>query len=196
MYRKQLALVRAALLLTSTISLATFAQTSANPSQQTSDSPSWIPGTSYGYVGGSIGRTDYDLGGDKSTGFKLFTGGRFSRYFGMELGYFNLGEADRIGGNVKAQGANLSLIGIAPITDKFSILGKVGGVYAWTKTSSAILGVPAGEKDDLGLNYGAGLQYDINKTVGLRADWDRYRINYVGQRANDDLYSLGLVYKF
>ena len=204
-YTRRVATAGLALALGSTISLTTYAQTSGSPSGRASGpaSPSWIPGTSYGYIGGSVGRSDYDLGGclgfscdDKVTGFKLFTGGRFSRYFGVELGYFNLGEADRNGGDVKAQGANLSLIGIAPIADSFSIFGKLGGNYGWTKTSTTIPGVPAGKEDGLGISYGAGLQYDISKSVGLRADWDRYRLKYVGQRENADLYSVGVVFKF
>jgi len=204
-YSKQLARLGLAVALGATTSLAAYAQTSGSVSGQTSGSPSgsWIPGTSYGYVGGSVGRTDYDLGGcvgfscdDKATGFKLFTGGRFSRYFGIELGYVNLGEADRNGGHVKAQGANLSLIGNIPVADNFNIFGKLGGIYGWTKTSTVIPGVAAGKDDGVGLSYGASLQFDITKTVSLRADWDRYRLKYVGQREDADLYSVGVVFKF
>jgi OmpA-OmpF porin, OOP family len=164
---------------------------------------SWIPYTSYGYVGASVGRTNYDLGGcvafscdDQATGFKLYTGGRFSRYVGIELGYVNLGDADRNGGEIKAQGANLSLVGNIPLGDSFNIFGKVGGIYAWTKTSTLVPRVPAGKEDGLGLSYGLGMQYDINRSFAVRADWDRYRLKYVGQREDADLFSVGVVFKF
>jgi len=201
-YSRQLVKLGIALTLGTTIPCAVYAQTSGSSSTSTPSS-SWIPGTSYGYVGGSVGRTDYDSGGclgfscdNNATGFKLFTGGRFSRYFGVELGYVNLGNADRNGGQIKAQGANLSALGIVPIGDRFNIFGKLGGIYGWTETSTIISGLPAGKEDGLGLSYGAGLQFDINKSIGLRVDWDRYRLKYVGQRENADLYSVGVVYKF
>ena len=186
-------------------SFSASAQMTGSPSRSTADTPkSWIPYTSYGYVGASVGRTNYDLGGcvalfscdDEATGFKLYTGGRFSRYFGLELGYVNLGNADRNGGEIKAQGANLSLVGNIPLGDSFNIFGKVGGIYAWTKTSTIVPRVPAGKEDGLGLSYGVGMQYDINRTFAVRADWDRYRLKYVGQREDADLYSVGVVFKF
>lgn len=164
---------------------------------------SWIPYTSYGYVGANIGRNYYDGDNclfhscdDRSTGFKVYTGSKFSRYFGIELGYFNLGEADRNGGDIKAQGANLGLIGNIPLGDRFNIFGKVGGIYSWTKVESSFPGVQTGKRDGLGLNYGAGLQFDINKTVAIRADWDRYRLKFVNDRDDSDLYSVGVVFKF
>jgi OmpA-OmpF porin, OOP family len=107
------------------------------------------------------------------------------------------GEVDRNGGDVRAQGANLSLVGSIPLADNFSILGKVGGIYGWTRTRTVVPGVPGGGEDGLGLSYGAGLQYDINRKIGLRADWDRYRLKFAGGNKDDaDLYSVGLIYKF
>jgi OmpA-OmpF porin, OOP family len=181
------------------------AQMTGSPSTSASETSrsSWIPYTSYGYVGASVGRTNYDLGGciafscdDQATGFKLYTGGRFSRYVGIELGYVNLGDADRNGGEIKAQGANLSLVGNIPLGDNFNIFGKVGGIYSWTKTSSFVPAVRAGKEDGLGLSYGLGMQYDINRSFAVRADWDRYRLKYVGQREDADLFSVGVVFKF
>lgn len=187
--------------------LSAYAQTSGSPSGQPPSSTaqrSWIPHTSYGYVGANLGRTDYSLGGcsgifscdDNATGFKLYTGGRMSRYFGLELGYFHLGDANRNGGDVRAQGANLTLLGNIPFTDNFGLYGKLGGAYGWTKTTTAIPGVASGNENGLGLHYGAGLQYDITKAVALRADWDRFRLKYPGERENADLYSIGVVFKF
>lgn len=196
---KQLSRMGAVIALGFTTSVSVFAQTGSSDKS----SQSLVPFTSYGYAGASIGRTDYNLGGctalscdDKATGFKLYTGGRFSRYLGVELGYVNFGEVDRNGGEVKAQGVNLGLIGTVPITDRFSLLGKIGGIYGWTKTSTAVPGLPNGNENGLGLSYGAGAQFDVTKTVGVRADWDRYRLKYAGRDEDADLYSLGVVFKF
>jgi len=164
---------------------------------------SWIPYTSYGYVGANIGRNYYDGDSclffsceDRSTGFKVYTGGKFSRYFGVELGYVNLGEADRNGGSISAQGANLGLIGSIPFSEKFNIFAKVGGIYNWTKVESPVPSINTGSRDGLGLSYGAGLQFDITKVVAVRADWDRYRLRFVNDRDDSDLYSIGVVFKF
>ncbi len=187
-------------------SLTAIAQTSNTAADGMPDSArrSWIPYTTEGYIGGNIGRSDYSLGScapgiscdDKSVGFKVFTGGRFSPLFGVELGYFDLGKVDRNGGDVEAQGANLSLLGSVPIGDIFSLFGKVGGNYAWTKTSSTVSGIRTGRRKDLGLSYGAGLQFDFTPILAVRADWDRYHLNYAGQREKSDLYSVGLLFKF
>lgn len=203
--RKKLILVATLGMLGVTTSFSASAQmTGSSGSAKETSRSSWIPGTTYGYAGASVGRTNYDFGGcvalvtcdDVATGFKLYTGGRFSRYVGVEVGYVNLGNADRNGGEIKAQGANLSLVGNIPLGDSFNIFGKVGGIYSWTKTSTFIPGVPSGKEDGLGLSYGAGMQYDINRTFAVRADWDRYRLKYVAQREEADLYSVGVVLKF
>ena len=162
---------------------------------------SLLPYTSYGYVGGAIGRSDYDLGScafscdDTATGLKLFTGGQFSRVFGVELSYVNLGEADRNGGDVRGQGLNLSLLAHLPITDQFKVFGKVGTIYSYTRTRAAS-GFPSGHDDGFGWSYGAGLQYDINRNWAVRGDWDRYRLEYVDRNDPADFYSVGVVYKF
>jgi len=203
-FRKSVQLGATALMLAG--SIAAQAQMTGSGTRGTTENApkSWIPYTSYGYVGANIGRNYYDGDAcafsfsceDRSTGFKVYTGGKFSRYFGVELGYVNLGEADRNGGSISAQGANLGLIGSIPLGDRFNIFGKVGGLYSWTKVESPVPTVATGRKDGLGLSYGAGLQFDINKVVAIRADWDRYRLKFVNDRDDSDLYSIGVVFKF
>src|SRR5689334_10015694 len=91
-----------AMLVAGVMSSVAVAQTGTRTQPSEPAGQSWIPYTSYGYVGGSVGRTNYDLAGcvpgfscdDKATGLKLYTGGRFSRHFGVELGYVYLGEVD------------------------------------------------------------------------------------------------------
>jgi opacity protein-like surface antigen len=79
----------------------------------------------------------------------------------------------------------------------FSIYGKAGGVYGWTRTRNAA-GSGAIEGNDNGLNwsYGAGIQLDVNRSWAVKADWDHYRFDYVDRTDDAQLYSLNLVYKF
>lgn len=162
---------------------------------------SWLPYTSYGYVGGAIGRADHEQDScllfcdDRTTGFKLFTGGQVNQWFGVELAYVNLGEVDRNGGDVRAQGLNFNLVGTVPVTDQFKVFGKLGTIYGFTRTR-APAGQPSGHEDSFRLAYGLGVQADINRNWAVRGDWDRYRFEYPGRKDDADLYSIGVVYKF
>jgi OOP family OmpA-OmpF porin len=164
---------------------------------------SWIPGTSYGYVGAGIGQSSYDINctpglacDDSDTGFKVFTGGKFSRYLGVEGAYVNLGKANANGGGSKAQGIELSLVGTLPIGDMFSVDAKVGGIYGWTDSSTTVPGVGSGDRHGLNGSYGAGVQLDVARNWAVRGDWDHYRFDYADRNDDVQLYSLNVLYKF
>jgi OOP family OmpA-OmpF porin len=165
---------------------------------------SWLPYTSYGYVGGGVGKSKYDTScapgfscDHTDIGFKIFTGGKISRIVGVEVGYVYLGKGTANGGDQTAQGINLSLIGNIPIGEKFNVYGKVGGIYGWTSTDTAPLSGQGGGTDH-GLNwsYGAGVQFDLSRNWAVQADWDHYRFDYSNQGASAQLYSVNAVYKF
>ena len=120
----------------------------------------------------------------------------FSRYLGLELGYLNTGNADRNGGRLKAQGANVSLIANVPVTDAFDLFGKVGSTYAWTKESAAPGTVQTGDSNGLGLSFGAGAGYNVTRQVEVLGQWDRNRFKFASGRENVDLYTVGVKYKF
>jgi len=167
---------------------------------------SWLPYTSYGYVGAGIGHSKYDLGScapgftcdNTDIGYKVFTGGKVSRILGLEAGYVYLGRGKTSGGDVKAQGINLSLIANLPIGDMFNIYGKVGGIYGWTHTSASPLAAGVSTGNDHGLNwsYGAGVQVDLTRNWAVQGDWDHYRFDYANRTDDAQLYSLNVVYKF
>jgi len=184
------------------------------------------------YVGGNIGRSKATVdnqriadtltyGGlittsihddDHDTGYKVFGGYQFNRFFALEGGYFNLGKMDftaytlpggTLNGSLKTQGLNLDLVGILPITPKFSAFARAGVTRA--KTSDAFSGTasvgvvnPApGDKQAWNAKAGVGLQYQINETFGLRAELERYRItDAINIRGDIDLLSAGLVIRF
>ena len=79
---------------------------------------------------------------DCSTGFKLYGGYRLGPNFALEGGYFDLGKfgftantipLGTLDGNIKVRGLNLDLVGMLPLTEKFSVLGRVGANYAQTR---------------------------------------------------------------
>ena len=77
-------------------------------------------------VGGSLGDTD--------TGYKLRAGYQFTPNLAVEGGYVDFGKVDfngasaagPAGGQVKASGVNLDLVGRMPVAPNWAVLGKAG----------------------------------------------------------------------
>ena len=150
---------------------------------------------------------------DRHFGFKLFAGWKLNRNFAVEGGYFNLGEfgftanttpAGSLNGSIKIQGLNLDAVGILPITEKFSALGRVGVTYTQSKDTFSGTGAAANafsdanpKKSEGNYKLGLGVQYDFTESLGLRGEWERYRVNdAVGNKGDIDMLLIGLVYTF
>jgi len=174
--------------------------TSAGPSKS-----SWMPYTTSGYVGLSVGNAKLDTDcvaglncDDPKSNFHVYTGGMFSPYLGLQVGYLYLNNADRNGGTTKVSGANLVLVGVAPLSQTFSLLGRIGGTYGWTKTSvGALVPAPSGDRNGFGPSFGAGVSWDFNRNWSLTADWDRHKLKFAGdEKKNVDVATLGIKYRF
>jgi outer membrane immunogenic protein len=63
------------------------------------------------------------------------------------------------------------LVGKLPLSDSFSLLGRVG--YSHLKVSAAAFGSSA-SADDGSAAYGIGAQYLLDGTNGIRGDYTRY----------------------
>ena len=182
------------------------------------------------YVGGNLGPTRAHFNNDaynnrarnngftinsssvdnSSTGGKLFGGYQLNPNFAVEGGYFDLGRFNYSGvtsggtynGNTRSNGLNLDLVGTLPLSDRFSVLGRVGAAYARTRDSSSSIGFAPpitanSSRNDTHLKYGLGLQYAITDALSLRGELERYhRINDQIRRSNVDMASIGLVYRF
>jgi OmpA-OmpF porin, OOP family len=147
----------------------------------------------------------------RRTGYKLFAGYRFDKYFALEGGYYNLGRSSftattvptgTLIGNIKLKGYNLDAVVILPIVEKFSAFGRLGFIYSqatdtFIGTGAVMVTNPTPSKGYPSYKFGAGLQYDFIKFLGLRVEAERYRINdAVGNKGDVDFYSAGLVVKF
>jgi OmpA-OmpF porin, OOP family len=165
---------------------------------------SWIPYTTLGYVGVNLGKPNFKgdcVGGfscnNSNFGGKIYTGGLLQEYGGLEIGYVNLGSADRFGGTQRAQGISLTLIGNLPMSDVMHLTGRVGTAYMWTKTSTAPLTpVVNGDNNSFGLTYGIGFGFDVTQQNQISIDWDRHRVEFAPGKQNVDLISVGWKYKF
>ena len=144
-------------------------------------------------------------------GYGIFGGYQINRNFGIEAGYVDLGQfgfsastspPGRLDGQIKLQGLHLDLVGTLPITESFSLIGRVGaqntrardqftgsGAVAVTNASPSARSTQA--------KYGVGIQYEFAPSLLVRAEAERFRINdAVGNRGGVNMVSLSLVFPF
>ena len=148
---------------------------------------------------------------NSSAGYKLFGGYQLNRNFAVEGGYFDLGRFNyslnttspsTFTSDTRVRGLNLDLVGLLPLTDKFSVLGRIGAAYAqsranFTSTGAMPLSSSPTSRNDTNLKVGLGMQYAITEALAVRAELERYRISDpVRNRGNIDMASIGLVYRF
>jgi OmpA-OmpF porin, OOP family len=148
---------------------------------------------------------------ERDLGYKLFIGKQLNQYFAVEAGYFDLGkfsfDAATSGngvlrGETGFRGVNLDLVGQLPLSERFSLLGRVGMQYARTSTHFggnrlAAVTNPDPSEHKLNGKFGLGLEYKLSEALAMRAEVERYRLNdAVGNRGDVDLVSLGLTWKF
>ena len=146
----------------------------------------------------------------RDTGYKLFVGRQLNQYFAVEAGYFDLGKFDFksttsgngvLNGQAAFRGVNLDLLGQLPLSQRLSLLGRVGMHYTKTNTEfsgNRLLGSTNTHASERKLNakLGLGLEYKFSEALALRGEVERYRLNdAVGNRGDADLYSVSLVYK-
>ncbi len=183
------------------------------------------PGFFYGGVSAGTARASVDeaavasglLGGaavtgitsdETDTGYKLFGGYQFNRNFGMEAGYFDLGKstfsATAPGGafnnDTRMRGLNLDLVGTLPLSERFSVLGRVGVAMGRSRASFSGPGAAGvAERNDSKAHAkgGLGVQYELTRAMWVRGEVERYRVNNgVNGRTNVNLYTVGLVFPF
>ena len=169
------------------------------------DGNTFLPYTRGGYVGVNLGQSDYqtDCGvgnyacdKPKIAG-KLYVGGMFSPYVGVELGYLHMGRADRAGGRTQAQGGNVSLVGRIPI-NAFHVFAKAGGTWGRTNVSSnALSGVPSGRDSGWGGSYGVGAGYELGRSTAIVVEWENHDFHFAGTgREGVKAVSIGLMQRF
>lgn len=162
------------------------------------------------YLLGSVGQTkfhDIDTTGifnpsvdDTDTGFKIGGGYMFNKYVGVEAAYVDLGKATVSSGGqtaeLKASGEVVVALGVLPLSNQFSLLGRLGFINGTVKISG-----PGGSVDstDVKGTIGVGAAFNFTPQLGVRLDVDRYNklgdSNTTGE-GNVDMISLGVFYKF
>jgi OOP family OmpA-OmpF porin len=164
-------------------------------------------GDFWGYIGASAGESKFRSDcrnvnvfrcDDRDTGFKVYAGGKLSPLLGLEVGYTDFGTINASGGDTEAWAVPIVLTVGAPLGERFGIFGKAGGVYSRTDVSVDLNDTfsARGDRNGWGWTYGVGATFAITPTVQLRADLDRYRLDFVGGRRDIDLLTAGLQVRF
>ncbi len=147
---------------------------------------------------------------ERSTAYKIFLGKQLSRHFALEGGYFDLGNfgfnaittpAGTLNGKVGFKGGNLDLLAQLPMTERFSVYGKLGMSYVKTTTQftgNRLYAVTNPNPSERKFNpkVGVGVEFKLSEALAMRAEVERHRLNdAVGNRGDADLFAFNLVYK-
>ena len=137
---------------------------------------------------------------DRSSRFGLIGGYQFTPNWALEGGYADIGKfrykysSSTVGDARDATDAsalNLAAVGLLPVFNAFSLVGKLGVARvqyndSYTYDNSTAAGIaqyaPLGtamtvrnaNRTRTGFYYGLGLQYDFSKSVGLRGLYEDY----------------------
>lgn len=121
--------------------------------------------------------TNNELRDDRMT-WQAYLGGRFTPYIGVEAGYVDFGEADGDGGFLDANGVTAGLGLHWPITDTFTLSGRVGQLW-WDSSGTGLTPIGDFEFDDDGNDtfYGVGAQFGQSEGIGLSVRYDFYELD-------------------
>jgi OmpA-OmpF porin, OOP family len=169
--------------------------------------PAWYLGAGIGYakIEGALDSTSLPVAGATASSFrgdtqetsgKAFVGFNVNRYFAIEGSYVRLGSAfgaqrDVTGGATgttsqyaRVQGLGISALGIWPITDSFSVFGRLGTTRLTadiTNTNSGLAGLGVANSSTtvkssrFALNYGLGAKYDVTRNFAVRAELEWFK---------------------
>jgi OmpA-OmpF porin, OOP family len=168
------------------------------------------------YLGGGIRPTPAP--DDTDIGYRNFGGYRFTRHWGVELGFSDLGRSNSLSDPGLASAARpggqpsawtLAGTGVLPLGNAFSLQGRVGLSVFAPDASSASAGAALGatlQSAGIGAGspryrpsvlWGFGGQYDLNSSVGLRLDYNNFgRLSDEQGGARSDLWSINAVVRF
>jgi OmpA-OmpF porin, OOP family len=150
------------------------------------------------YVGGGIGISDFRGCPDNAScdasdqAYKVYAGYRFSRQIAVEAGYSDLGKTTATAGDfvtqTKPRGITAHVVGLWPLTERFSLLGRLGVIYGDSKVTGT---APTRNEKGTELAWGVGAQFDLMPDVGVRLEWERFQF-----RNEVDAITLGVIARF
>lgn len=164
-----------------------------------------------GYVGGSIGLTDFSIDeciGDcdkTDVGFKAFAGYMFNPYIGAEVSYQSFGKAKinvglgstSVNAEAKSSGFGAFLVGQYPI-ENWRIFGKLGVGWLDNEVEVTVPTVGAASDSDSSTEFawGLGVTYMFTKNLGIRGEYENFKYSFQDVSDNITMWSIGVQYNF
>jgi OOP family OmpA-OmpF porin len=148
---------------------------------------------------------------DTDNAYRVFLGYQFNRNVGVEASYFNLGKFNyqattsnggMLNGDTKIQGGGVDVVGTLPLSDTWSLLGRVGGQFAKTRnvftgTGTTFTAVPTPSARQFNYKVGAGVQYTVSPHFLVRGEAEQYRTrDGIGGNDRVQVFSMSLVFPF
>lgn len=139
-----------------------------------------------------------DSADTRSEAWKVYTGYQINKYLGIEGGYANLNDMTATTGtvtsNMVADAWTLGAVLSYPLTNKLSVMGKLGAAYMLRdiKTKDGTALAVRGGDDSYQPNYGVGVSYALLDFLNVRAEWERFDTD----GSNIDLMTAGIAMKF
>ena len=134
-----------------------------------------------------------------SSGWKIFGGYNFIRYFGAELTYYDLGSFEETTATTsyktEIEVFDLCARGILPLGERVELFGRLGyssvAVDRSSRSTGAIPVNTSASGTDWELLYGIGIGVKLGKRFGLRAEYEKWTVETAL-----DAWSVGAVFRF
>lgn len=148
----------------------------------------------------------------KDTTYRFTGGYQFNPNVAVEAIYTDIGSfgtrSSVTGGSVNAdynaKGFGIDLVLSAPMTEQFSVYGRLGAIQAKTEaafssTGTVGLSFAQGSKTKTGQHYGLGLQYNLSRELAVRGEVERFRKlgdASTGGELEADAVNVGVIFRF
>ena len=165
------------------------------------------PGSGW-YLGGGI-RPAVPAVEDTDIGYRHFGGYRFTRNWGVEVGYSDLGRGNEgvepgflahQKSGTQTSAWTLAGTGVMPLGNAFAIQGRLGFSVATPDATLMAPGAGIGSafpRYRPAVLWGFGGQYDLSSRIGLRVDYNNFgRLGDEQNGARSDLWSINAVVRF
>ncbi|MFT5704862.1 MAG: OOP family OmpA-OmpF porin [Shewanella sp.] len=159
-------------------SMLPFAANAANTAQELTP---W-------YVGGGIGVNNYEpscdmktmkaCGKDDPYAWDVFGGYLFNDYFGVELGYRDLGRAEWTDyanklNDVGAKGMTLGLVGFLPLSQRWGLTAEAGAMN-YLLSNNKQWGTEYYSDSGVAPYFGVGVDYKVTENLKMQLKYRRY----------------------
>lgn len=142
------------------------------------------------YIGVKAGSSKKSVSGasETSNALGVFGGYAFNPNFAVELGYTDLGSVASI---IEFTTVDVGAVGSFPISDQFSLYGKLG----IASTDEKALGL-SGKRT--AATFGLGGQFNVTRSAGLRLGYDRHSFGdgTIFTEGDSDMWSVAAVFSF